>query len=138
MYKTFTAFVALLAVLPLLSPGKALAGPPEGASGKMVLAQDKVSRALLNYRRESDAHRRLAMLTDLARVRDPRVAIALGKALYDPSADLRVQAAFGIFFNQTGEVPRKMMRGPEALSWARDWWDKNEPDLRRRAARLPQ
>jgi hypothetical protein len=38
MRRTFAAFVPpLLAALALLSPEKAVAGPPEGASGKMVL-----------------------------------------------------------------------------------------------------
>ena len=57
-------------MLALVLPGKAVAGPPEGVSGKMVLEQDKVSEALLKYRRGSDPSRRLALLTDLARVRD--------------------------------------------------------------------
>ena len=34
---TFAAVLPLLAVLALALPGKAVAGPPEGVSGKMVL-----------------------------------------------------------------------------------------------------
>jgi hypothetical protein len=41
--RTFAGFVPpLLAALALLPPGKALAGPPEGASGKLVLEAKKV------------------------------------------------------------------------------------------------
>jgi hypothetical protein len=134
MYKTFASLALLLAVL---SPADAVAGPPDGVPGKMVLAQDAVSQALAKYRRESDPHRRLALLNDLAATRDPRVAVALGQALYDPRSEMRVQAAFGIFFNQTGEVPKKMMGGTAAVNWAREWWAANEDDLRRRARQLP-
>ena len=43
MPRTFAGFVLLLlAVLALLSPGKAVAGPPVGVSGKMVLDGKKV------------------------------------------------------------------------------------------------
>lgn len=129
--------LAIVVLVALLTSSIAFAGPPEPTSGRMVLARDAVSEALAKYRREPDPHRRLALLNDLARVRDPRVAVALGQALYDPRSEVRVQAAFGIFFNQTGEVPRKMMTGTTAVNWARDWWAANEDDLRRRSRRLP-
>jgi hypothetical protein len=103
----------------------------------MALARDKVGEALRKYRRESDLHRRLALLADLAAVRDPRVAVALGQALYDPREEIRTQAAFGILFNQSGEGVKKMMTPRAALGWARDWWGAHEADLRR-AARLPR
>jgi hypothetical protein len=129
--------LAVVVLLALLSAKDAVARPPDGVPGKMVLARDDVSESLLKYRRESDPHRRLALLNDLAGVRDPRVAVALGQALYDPRSEVRVQAAFGIFFNQTGEVPKRMMTGKTAVNWAREWWAANEDDLRRRARRLP-
>jgi hypothetical protein len=132
MSKTLLALATLLSVVPLAS-----ALPPEGPSGEMALARDGVSEALLKYRRESDPHRRLALLTDLAEVRDPRVAVALGQALYDRRAEVRVQAAFGILFNQSGEEVKKMMTAQAALSRAREWWAANEDDLRRRARQLP-
>jgi hypothetical protein len=137
---TSVAGLPLLAALALAVPplSAAFAGPPEGAAGKMVLARDEVSEALAKYRHESDPHRRLALLTDLAGVRDPRVAVALGQALYDPDAELRVQAAFGILHNQVEMKHKLMMRAREAENWAREWWAKNEADLRRRAAQLPR
>ncbi len=134
MYRMFAGLVLLLAVL---SPGRAVAGSPEPTSGRMVLARDAVSESLAKYRRESDPHRRLALLTDLAATRDPRVAVALGQALYDHRTEVRVQAAFGILFNQTGEKPKKMLTPNQALNWARDWWAANEDELKRRSRRLP-
>jgi hypothetical protein len=104
----------------------------------MVLARDEVPEALLKYRRESDPHRRLALLTDLAEIRDPRVAVAQGQALYDPRAEVRTQAAFGILFNQSGQEVKKMMTAHVAVNWAREWWAANEDDLRRRARQLPR
>jgi hypothetical protein len=139
MRRTFTVFtLPMLAVLGLLAPWKAVAGPPKGASGKMVLASDEVSELLLAYRRETDPRRCLALLTDLAETRDPRVAVALGQALYDRSDHLCFQAAFGILFHQSGEKVEKMMPAPATLAWARDWWDAHKADLRRRAAKLPR
>jgi hypothetical protein len=129
--------VLLFPVFALLSAKDAVAGPPEGVPGQMVLARDAVSEALAKYRRESDPHRRLALLTDLAATPDPRVAVTLGQALYDHRSEVRVQAAFGILFNQTGEKPKKMLTPNQTLNWARDWWAANEDDLRRRAQRLP-
>jgi hypothetical protein len=137
MCRPFVAFVLLLALLALLPMSRAVAGPPQSAPGRMVLERDEVSEALLRYRRESDPHRRLALLTDLAATHDPRVAVALGQALYDPRSEVRTQAAFGILFNQSGQKVKKMLTPHQALDWAREWWAANEDDLKRLARRLP-
>ncbi len=75
MPRAFAAALPLLATLAMLSPGKALAGPPQGVSGKMVL--DEVSEGLRKYRRETDGKKRIKWLTKLAPSRDPRVKAAL-------------------------------------------------------------
>ena len=46
--KTSASVLPLLAVLALALPGKAVAGPPEGVSGKMVL--DEAADGLRRYR----------------------------------------------------------------------------------------
>ncbi|HEX5269790.1 MAG TPA: hypothetical protein VFW33_04845 [Gemmataceae bacterium] len=75
MPRTTFAALPLLAALALLSPGRAVAGPPEGASGRMVL--DEVADGLRKYRREEDDAKRIAWLRRLAPTRDARVAAAL-------------------------------------------------------------
>jgi hypothetical protein len=132
MPKTLLALLALLAVAPA---APALA--PDGPSGEMALARDQVSEAIRKYRKESDPHRRLALLTDLGEVRDPRVAVMLGEALYDRRSEMRVQAAFAILFHQSGEKVKRMMPAREVLTWAQEWWANHEADARRRARRLP-
>jgi hypothetical protein len=56
--KTF-AIIALLVfvVLALVLPGQAVAGPPEGMSGKMVF--DEVADGLRKYRKEEDEEKRM-------------------------------------------------------------------------------
>ena len=78
---TFAAVLPLLAVLALTLPGKAVAGPPEGVSGKMVF--DEVANALRKYRKETDHDRRVRWLRKLAPMCDVRVALALGDAWGD-------------------------------------------------------
>jgi hypothetical protein len=73
--KTFAAVPLFLAVLALTLPGKAVAGPPEGVSGKMVL--DEVADGLRKYRHETNLHRRQVWLVKLAPSRDLRVSVAL-------------------------------------------------------------
>ena len=54
----------LFAVLALLTPNRAVAGPPEGVSGKMVL--DEVADGLRQYRKEKDQGKRVKLLERLA------------------------------------------------------------------------
>ena len=81
--KTFAAVLLVLAVLALVMPGKAVAGPPEGVSGKMVLAGDEVADGLRKYRKEANLDKKVALLLDLRKTKDLRVAVALGETLDD-------------------------------------------------------
>ena len=74
---TFAAVLPLLTVLALTLPGEAIAGPPEGVSGKMVL--DEVAEGLRRFRRDEDWIKRLRLLERLAPTQDPRVAVLLGE-----------------------------------------------------------
>jgi hypothetical protein len=58
------------------------AGPPEGASGRMVL--DEVADGLRRSSRATDDGKRIAYLERIAPTHDPRVAIFLGEMLSDP------------------------------------------------------
>src|SRR5262249_15980430 len=99
------ARLATLALLPLAMPAvlapPAVAGPPGGVSGRMVYV-DEVADGLRKYRAARDDGKRAELLGKLARTRDPRVAVALGEALHDPSPDVLVRAAYGIVRYHTG------------------------------------
>jgi hypothetical protein len=135
MRRTFAVFAPpLLCALTLLPPGEA-AGPPVGASGKMVF--DEVADGLRKYRTEKDAGKRFGRLDRLARTHDPRVGIVLGELLGGHDGDDRLEAAMVILrhFNPVE------MQGPSAILRvleAEDWWKHHEADLRRRAAQLPR
>ena len=152
MPRTIAAAV-LLAVLALMLPGKAVAGPPERVSGKMVLAPDEVADGLNRFRRERDVYKRVLLLCRLAETKDPRVLVAVGKSLSDHSTFLYEQRDFSWGFpGQLVTVEESMDRMaasilnmyypppgvPKDLPALREWWDKNEADLRRRAKQLPQ
>jgi hypothetical protein len=130
-----TLFVGLLALalLALLTAGKAVAGPPEGAPGKMVL--DEVADGLRKYHKETDEGGRIKWLRKLARTQDPRVGLALGEALSDPSPDVREASAWflTLVFYKTG---RLNICGSQ-VAVAMPLWKENEADLRRRAKQLP-
>jgi hypothetical protein len=83
-----TAVLPLLVGLALSSPGRVVAGPPDRASGKMVL--DEVADELRKYRKEKDHSRRAQRLIQLAdkASKDPRVAIAIWEAFAEPAGDL--------------------------------------------------
>jgi hypothetical protein len=137
MPRTLTAAV-LLALLALLTPGKAVAGPPEEASGKMVL--DEVADGLRKYRAEKDTGKRIKWLEKLAPSHDPRVAVALGeemdRALGQEDHALRWEAARLLAeFYVKGTLRFASLVDLQA-AWP--WWEKNEADLRRRAAQLPR
>ena len=117
----------LLIALLLLLPGQALAGPPEGVSGRMAF--DAVADGLRKYAKETDPEMRAGRLAALAPSQDPRVAVALGEAMQDPSpavlaAAFRGAAAYYGAGTSTAEVCA--------------WWQENEADLRRRASELPR
>jgi HEAT repeat protein len=85
------AAVLTLAVLAVPSPGRAFAGPPEGASGRMVL--DKVEDVLRRYYATRNADTRAALLRTLATFSDRRVFNALADALNDREQVVRFEAA---------------------------------------------
>jgi hypothetical protein len=121
--------LALLALplLALLVAAPAAAGPPEAVSGRMVF--DVVADGLRKYARETDPEMRARRLAALAPSQDPRVAVALGEAMQDPSpavlaAAFRGAAAHYGAGTSTAEVCA--------------WWKQNEADLRRRAQELPR
>jgi hypothetical protein len=138
MTRTFAGFVLLLAVLALLSPGKAVAGPPEGVSGKMVL--DEVADGLRQYRMTRDQNRRINWLERLAPTGDPRVAVALGEALKGEGELVRLAAARNVVYYGAPPIVASPRVGFEArqIERASHWWAANEADLRRRAKQLPQ
>ena len=132
MPRTLFAVSLTLALLAGLVPGNALAGPPEGPSGRMVL--DEVSEGLRCYRQEADPEKRAAWLKKLAPTRDPRVGVALGQALEDRDRNVALSAA--IMLCACFSPDPWSCAGPwrDALAW----WRANEADLRRRARELPR
>jgi hypothetical protein len=131
--------LTLLTLLALLTPGQAVAGPPDGATGKMVL--DEVADGLRKYRQATTADRRSDWLVKLVATRDPRVGVALGEQLgYDDEVDC-FWAAFLIWANYVKTPPSRTPKTIEPAfirQTANEWWEKNEADLRRRAAQLPR
>jgi hypothetical protein len=127
------ALLLLLAVLAL-PPHQATAGPPEGASGKMVL--DQVADGLRNYRAEKDAGKRSLLMDRLAATGDPRVAVVLGELMRDEKEGDGAETTLGIFFACR---PHSSVQCHTFTSQqVRLWWHANEADLRRRAAQLPR
>jgi hypothetical protein len=121
----------LLAALALLAPARTVAGPPEGASGKMVF--DRVGAGLDRYRKEKDPEKRCGWWRRLAPTRDPRVGVALIDTLPAGStcvteADILLDECFvkGTRFHVNDSY---LLQG---------WLEANEADLRRRAAQLPR
>jgi hypothetical protein len=122
-----------LLMLPLLS-GPTFAGPPEGASGKMMM--DKVEDGLRKYQQARTERHRAVLLEGLARIEDARVAVLLGETLADRQSDVATNAACLLLLNF---IPtRELSREDTHLATARTWWKANEADLRRRAKQLPQ
>jgi hypothetical protein len=127
------ARLAALALLALLAP-PAVAGPPEGVSGRMVL--DEVVAGLMRYRCETDQAKRWDLLANLARTRDPRVAVVLGELLDHGNDCEQVEAACLIILHYQRREPPACLTG--IVPPIRAWWKKNEADLRRRAKELPR
>jgi hypothetical protein len=114
--------VALLALLP----GRAVATPPEGLSGAMVL--DEVADGLRRYRREKNPEKRAAWLQRLTEHRDVRAAVVMGEALSDPSPEVAVAAVQGLNWFWVPEViycnPLQEIRFADLI------WKELGPDLR--------
>lgn len=134
MPRTTSAAVLPLLAVPMMLlalPGNAVAGPPEGVSGRMVF--DEVADGLRKYRKEKDPEKRIGWLEKLAPTKDPRVAMALYGLVRDRSQniDLRNEAV-AIMVRYFASDYRLSLRD------AYYWWEANEADLRRRAKQLPE
>jgi len=127
----------LLALLLPMPPLPAIAGPPEGVSGRMAL--DEVADGLRRYRVAPTPEAKVAWLKRLAPSRDPRVAVALGEAAtgHDPEVS---RWTIGLAYrNYDLNVSVESESGASVISrLVLKWWQENEADLRRRAARLPR
>jgi hypothetical protein len=119
-----------LLVFPFSTP----AGPPEEASGRMLLAADPVGDGLRQYRREPKQAARLAWLQKLAPTRDPRVALVLWE---EGPKERRISTIWEC--RMIGLLNRHFVPDAEdggEKQDVRDWWKANEADLRRRAKQL--
>jgi hypothetical protein len=139
-----TACLPFFAALALLSRGRAVAGPPERPSVKVL--SDDVAAGLRKCRKEKDPQKRLAWLQTLAATGDPRVAIALVEAANNQNGDdLDCEAADLLWWHYAspdaashrGRVNLNVIPPPPGKGF-RPWWKANEADIRRRAARLPR
>ncbi|HEX5271203.1 MAG TPA: hypothetical protein VFW33_11970 [Gemmataceae bacterium] len=147
MPRTFAAAV-LLATLALLPPGKAVAGPPEGVSGKMVLRTDPIAEGLRRCHQVEDRGKRLELLEKLAATEDPRVAVALAELAWKRSGYF--QPPGGDEFRRVAEsmLRKHYLREPSFgfnepslgvnAEQGKRLWDEKGADLRRRAAQLPR
>src|SRR5262249_13598745 len=122
---------------------KAVAGPPEGASGKMVFA-DAVADGLRADRKEKDPAMRLAWLQKLAATGDPRGALVLVAAANNHDGDALDCEAAAVLWGHYARPDAASRRGqvtsdpdspPRGMS-SRPWWKANEADIRRRARQL--
>jgi hypothetical protein len=123
----------LLVASLLLLPGQALAGPPEGVSGRMV---EEVAEGLKRYRKETDEWERLTCLRKLVPTHDPRVAILLYQIRESPSESGAMQQAASM------ALALHFLKGTRFLHdgdyYFDEWWEANKGDLHRRASRLPR
>jgi hypothetical protein len=127
-----TMSVLALFVLVVAAPS-VLAGPPQGASGKMVL--DEVAEGLRKYRNEKDLERRVHRLDKLAETHDPRVDVILGEMLSHDYPDNEI-ACWVICRNHLN-FTRGWCRIEMFYALPIGLWKENEADLRRRAKQLP-
>ncbi len=122
-------FALLLALAPAVPDS-----PPEPPSGRMAL--DAVEDGLRQYRTARTPEARREWLKKLARTHDPRVAVALGEALADPSVLVARRAAIELAWEYM-PGPRDARSADRRLGYVEDWWKENEEELRRRADHRP-
>jgi hypothetical protein len=132
MSRKFVVAVLPLAVLTVGLP-RAVAGPPQGVSGRMVV--DEVADWLLAFRKAKGRERRmLILLWELGEKRnDPRVKVMLGETLDTPSPDVRFAAATQFLFCRGLGMT---ITSDAFVLMVREIWQEQQADLRRRAARL--
>jgi hypothetical protein len=134
MSRAQVVWVLAASLLALPLPGKAIAGPPEGASGRMAF--DLVADGLRRYCKEADEGRRIKWLRKLASTKDPRVALVLGEAMMEGRTRLGVEVyatdlLYEWFLSDDDDFS-------EVIRSVRIWWKKNEAELRRRVKQLPR
>jgi hypothetical protein len=113
------------------------AGPPEGVSGRMVL--DELTEKLARLRVEKDPNRKLALVKELGPVRDPRVTVALMEIVLTAQRADPLLIDVSVLLYQY-HIPDNDKISLTAIDWTlcRQWWEKHEADVRRRAAQLPR
>ena len=116
----------------MVVPWAAVAGPPEGVSGRMAF--DQVADGLRLNATTKDPDERMALLERLVESRDPRVAVALANVLSDPGDGYATTAGCLLLWTYGGHVP---VLG-RAREDAHAWWARHGADLRRRAKELPR
>ena len=109
-------------LLLLFTMGQAVAGPPEKASGKMVL--DEVAEGIRTFQKETDVEKRIRSLKRLAPTRDKRVAVVLqGTVLLTGEADLPLALVaddlLSQYYDPFTELPAPR---PISLILARNKW----------------
>jgi hypothetical protein len=136
MPRTLIAVPLMLALLAGLAPGNALAGPPDGVSGKMEF--DRVAEGLRKYRKEKDTADRLLLLMRLAKTEDPRVAVALGEALVHEEGLVADMAASLLLRHYAHDDPPDGTDSKTRRKAALQWWAENFIALRYHARQLPR
>jgi hypothetical protein len=137
------ASLTLPLMAALVLPGAAVAGPPEGPSGRMAL--DDVADGLRKYGKEPDEVKRAAWLRRLAPSRDPRVAVELWEVFAGVrgkrTATIRKVARACLaecYVTKEGRPLSEVMPPDDELgSEVCAWWSRNGSDLRRQAKQLP-
>jgi hypothetical protein len=123
----------LLALLGTAPP--VVAGPPEGVSGRMVLHEltDKLTR----LRVEKHTKRKLALVKELGPVRDARVRVALMEIILKAERADPLLIDVSLLLYQY-HIPDNDRISLTAIDWTlcRQWWERHEADVRRRAAQL--
>ena len=142
MPRMFAGFVPpMLAVLALLLPSQAVAGPPERASGKMVFI-DRVTEELRRFRQEDSLEKLEQLFESLAPTRDPRVGLEFGRiiALCEVAGTNATRFQLLGLFNRyysNDPPPVGMLRNDELQRAARTW-KARKAEFHRRAKQLPQ
>ena len=134
MRRTPFILPAAVAFLAGLVPGNAVAGPPEGVSGRMAF--DEVVDGLRKYQKEKDDDKRIRRLEALGPTRHPRVALAIGE-LCREGGELTGRARYVSLTSVLARLLLERHFVPPGCD-VEDWWDANEAGLRRRARELPR
>lgn len=138
-------WITILLVLVLLAAFVALCSWSLRVYATMAekndLRRDRLARQLQQFRDETSSEKRVDLLHEFARIQDPRVVVALMEAVQGElakgrySAVLEIASSLLVYYH----IPKEELVGSTKYwSAALIWWEKNEADVRRRAAALPQ